>query len=683
MSGHRWSSNSLLCLMVILTGCQSDGSGKFAWNPFAGKRENAAVTTDDPSFSLPKFARRQDADADNSSDARPPIAAEQLERLLEQGQMALQENRLDDAQKAYTEVLNSSPDNATAHHGLAMAADLSQQWADAELHYRQALRIRPRDANLLCDLGYSYLLQNRYSEASRYLNQAIEINPQHESAHMNLAMLDLRQGNRVAAENRIAQLFGSSARAAQAIAQLESQVGVDAGSMAANAASTVLPANATIEQVQELARQERLAAERRRAAQGLPIDPQSTDRDLAGSMLSNSPMASNLNVGNPGLQFDPRTGMPLSAPNPMTNTGAGQTGIDQGGSMPHYGGPQNPQPWVNAPLSQPSNAMTAQAMPNSLNNNSGINAFNPANAGSPNNMRPVGSSMVVDGSQNYSPMNSNGNVAATNPNLTAAGAASANGSPQPMAAASGQGGSLGRVVPVHSSGTFNSPPVNGSSNSFGSPAGFSSNSGQVPVNNISASNVIGGNNSMPTNTNGMPGQPANFNSAVPAANASQMNNAQGAPQMYLDGLNVGPGALFPIGQGAPGQIQNGQMQNGTTTTNQFGAAQPDVNAVRMGNISSPGSNSMPNGISFGHPMSSLPAQDWMIQQQQQQQARQLQNSSQPSPGTAAPAWPSARPAQTNALESYERQRQQLDNDYNNALQQMDRQNPANVSRAQY
>jgi Flp pilus assembly protein TadD len=129
------------------------------------------------------------------------VAEEQVDRLLADGQAALQEERFDDARLAYNEVLSASPDNATAHHGLAMAADLTEQWADAEYHYRQALRIRPRDANLLCDIGYSYLLQNRYAEAARYLNHAIEVNPQHESAQMNLALLDLRQGNREAAEN--------------------------------------------------------------------------------------------------------------------------------------------------------------------------------------------------------------------------------------------------------------------------------------------------------------------------------------------------------------------------------------------------------------------------------------------------------------------------------------------------
>ena len=37
MSGHRWSSISCLSLLVMLSGCQTDGSSRFAWNPFAKK----------------------------------------------------------------------------------------------------------------------------------------------------------------------------------------------------------------------------------------------------------------------------------------------------------------------------------------------------------------------------------------------------------------------------------------------------------------------------------------------------------------------------------------------------------------------------------------------------------------------------------------------------------------------
>ena len=172
---------------------------------------------------LPKFVRRVKDDDDKSKECQNLRSPKVVSKLcLPKGSAGLQENRIPEARRAYNEVLQFLPDDPTAHHGLAMAADLTENWAEAEDHYRQALRSRPRDANLLCDIGYSYLLQNRYSEAASYLAQAVQINPNHENAHANLALLDVRQGNREAARERLTQRYGDPANVTQILASLES-----------------------------------------------------------------------------------------------------------------------------------------------------------------------------------------------------------------------------------------------------------------------------------------------------------------------------------------------------------------------------------------------------------------------------------------------------------------------------
>lgn len=684
MSGHRWHSILSLSLVAVLAGCQTDGSGKYAWNPFLKNADQSDPAREDSSFSLPKFAsRKADDTPESGTSATSPMAAEQMERLLEQGQLALQDNRLDDARKAYSEVLGSSPDNATAHHGMAMAADLSQQWRDAEYHYRQALRIRPRDANLLCDIGYSYLLQNRYSEASRYLNHAVEVNSQHESAQMNLALLDLRQGNRTAAEQRINERFGSSAKASQILAQLETQAGKTIDESASE--RSVIPANATLEQIQEIAARERLEAERRRRMQGIPQEPPILALD------------NTLQPGGPGQQplqhqvlqesgFDPRTGMPFtqhSGANPQGQSAAmAQHGMAQQstGIMANYGdagpvsamsseGMQNPQPWASAPAGtitqeyqQPS-SMTAVTNPGISNasppvtygtNGAAINAV----AAGPG--RPAGMTSPVSSS-----MTPGANIAPS------------------TAATPNNGASLGRVIPVHSSGAF--PPPSTNSISYGQPVGFGGAAGQSPVNSASVSN------SVPMSPNGgTMGTQINPNPAMtPGLNPQNPSGTNSAQQMYLEGLNAGPGALFPIGQAPSNQsIAPAQFQNGLT-----GSAAGPNSSLGMGNISSPGTNSMINGAMYEQPQNAIPAQEWLNQQQQQllqqqqrlqlqlQQTQRPQGSMMPQSGagrqeSVSAAWPSARPPQSNPLEVYDRQRQQLDNEYNNTLQQMDRQNPA-------
>jgi Flp pilus assembly protein TadD len=697
MSGHRWSSLLVFCCLLALIGCQSDESRKRVWNPFRRTTAQANSSKEESPFSLPGFPKKDTDEmksASAASDPDSPVAEEQVERLLTDGQLALQEDRLDDARRAYTQVLTCSPDNATAHHGLAMAADLTQQWADAEYHYRQALRIRPRDANLLCDIGYSYLLQNRYSEASRYLNHAVEVNPQHESAQMNLALLDLRQGNRSAAQHRITARFGVSAEAAQVMAQLDSQTGVDAASFKSEAASGSL-ASASFEQVQEMARQERVEAERRRASPNiLPAPPNGVSDPQRVAVLSNQ------NAADPGTAYAPaftiqpgHAAMPnpatMSAPpgnglaiaQPSSFTSPGQPlqtennsalpGNPQNSLQPKYshlpisvfspgvGGANHPQV---APSAAATAAVTA-TMPQSA-----VNGPQPQV-----NMLPQSSSPATP------PLNGPVSYSASPPAAMPQAAAAPFSSSAPVAPAvsapsiPAADASANRIIPVHSTGTFQTAHVG--SISYGQPLGFQPGTPGNARTSAFANNFPNtatppqmSANSFPAPTSAHPANP-------PVTNASQ--------PIYLDGLNAGPGTMFPIGQSTG---QQPPAANGTPSGGQIpGGQTPQIN---MNNVSSPGTNSLLNGAFYAQPDSSLPAQEWSNQQQQQLRAQQLQSQlwqNQQRQGTPValpsvpgnPSGPSpfpARPAPLNPLEAYERQRQELDTEYNKTLQQMDRQN---------
>lgn len=666
MSGHRWSSISSLGILLALSGCQSAEWGRAAWNPFRKPTDKASVAEEESALPLSKFAHR-DTEKKSSTQVTTalPIAEEQVDRLLAQGQQALQENRIEDARQAYTEVLNSSPDNATAHHGMAMASDLSQQWADAEYHYRQALRIRPRDANLLCDIGYSYLLQNRYSEASRYLNHAIEINPKHESAQMNLALLDLRQGNRAAAEDRIASRFGSSGQAAQILSQLESQT---SETVAQKAESTpAIPENASIEQIQEMARQERLEAERRRAMQRIPQPPQLHD-----------------------VSFDAQSGMPVNHHYGDPNFAADPNRI--AASWPNQGMPQTPQPWANSPAANNFQSSGTHPPQIEMGNPNSYDYLNKPVHIMPESYKAPGSSASqvnqtepVYPSSNQAAMNSYptapGKNAETTTNVASGPAAPGFNPMMSNAPASnvtaplptGAGTNAGRIVPVYSSGAFQAPPAG--SVSYGQPMGF------IPPPRAESQqfNTVSASNSVPISANGMMGTGNN-------------GMGQNAPPAYVQGLNAGPGAIFPIGATVPAgqQSLNGNPSalnsegSNPTETNGYGVT---GSAVSMGNISSPGTNSVVNGYYYGQPQSSLPSQEWANQQQQQLRAQQLQSRQWQVPAGAQPNgeytpttntnWPATR-QQPNPLEAYELQRQQLDSQYNRSLQQLDRQNVRNA-----
>lgn len=153
----------------------------------------------------------------------------QVEQFISQGQAAIQQAgpgdqwKLQQAQQAFQQALGLDPRNSSAHHGLAIVADLQENWMAAEQHYKQALQQKPNDADLLNDLGYSYLLQNKFYESSQYLNQAISIYPQHERAHINLALLALKRENTTQAQSILARIY-SGGEIASTLAQLQQEV---------------------------------------------------------------------------------------------------------------------------------------------------------------------------------------------------------------------------------------------------------------------------------------------------------------------------------------------------------------------------------------------------------------------------------------------------------------------------
>ncbi|MCA9008740.1 MAG: tetratricopeptide repeat protein [Planctomycetaceae bacterium] len=672
MSGRRWLFSCIAAISISPAGCQVDGGAPKLWNPFV----RAEKKSDIDSELLPKFVRRMDEGNDNTSKpTESPIAESRVEALLAEGQRGLQENRIPEARRAYTEVLQFLPDDPTAHHGLAMAADLTENWTEAEEHYRQALRSRPRDANLLCDIGYSYLLQNRYSEAASYLEQAIQINPNHENAHANLALLDVRQGNREAARERLTKRYGNVAKVTQILAALESQPAPNSAPVTSpkTASSLIgmapaLPANASFEEVREIANRERIAAEQRRAAITVPPDHNSPIRPASAAMPL---VAAGQPVDAPqsGLAQPPGTS---SGSNTVPTTTEAYAAGNRAATIPlpgNYAPDTNLQMPTIAPA-QFGSPPTTTSPPTSVATNP-VNATNPSYAMNPAYATNPGQ-----------PLQQSPQYPATASQTPPAGSTSAN---------------PGGVISVRPSGAFQ-PPTQGAS--YGQPLGF----GQPPVNiaGYPGSGDFSAPSGNPMAGNTSPGYPAGY----PATNQAGQQNAyanqqqpvygQNAAPIQLDGLNAGPGALFPIGQGAG--TQGGQ--------------------VNMGNVSSPGSNSVINGAMYGQPLSTLPSQEWMMQQQQQiqqlrAQPQQLSQTAQGYPGqnynnqgysspppagslqpngqyampntgatTTAPR-PGVQTQPVNPLSSYENQLRQLDTQYNNTLQQLDPNATATVPRARY
>ena len=196
-----------------------------------------------------------------------------FESSLRSGNVALRDNRLDDARRDFEKALTVRPNDPDCHHRLAVVADKMRQFGVADDHYEAAIKKLPNDPNLLSDLGYSYFLRggdDRRAEAT--LNDALKISPAHKGAMGNLGALYAKQGRtesalemfqrngvpEVEAQHYMAQLFPQRAGTPGTDALAKSETN-NARSSSPNREEQPDYKNMTLQQVKELAN--RTAAE--------------------------------------------------------------------------------------------------------------------------------------------------------------------------------------------------------------------------------------------------------------------------------------------------------------------------------------------------------------------------------------------------------------------------------------
>lgn len=179
----------LACLMATLGGCQTPGglsSVRFPWSKTA--------------------ARAQHAPPPPPVETKPLTPEQKIDVQMAFARGMERQGRTDEAKKIYLEIVKSSPQQAEAHHCLALLYDRQGECRTAEPHYQQALRLAPENAAAHCDLGYSYYVQQRWAEAEEHLRRAIALDADLRRAHNNLGLLLARTG-------REAEAFAAFAKA--------------------------------------------------------------------------------------------------------------------------------------------------------------------------------------------------------------------------------------------------------------------------------------------------------------------------------------------------------------------------------------------------------------------------------------------------------------------------------------
>ena len=197
---------SLLAMALLscaASGCASMNSASEKWT--ASWKKDAKPPSNDPNHeevvSYWGQKKKTPKPVEMSPELKERLAKRAEERQtkslaesLRDGNQRLKEGRLDESRRAFEQALAAKPDDADAHHGLAVIADKQQQFGVADNHYEAALKKQPRNPNLLNDIGYSHWLRGGDKQAEKMLLEALAVEPGHKGATLNLSTLYGKQG---------------------------------------------------------------------------------------------------------------------------------------------------------------------------------------------------------------------------------------------------------------------------------------------------------------------------------------------------------------------------------------------------------------------------------------------------------------------------------------------------------
>lgn len=206
-NSSRWTCLASLLSMALLScaasGCASMNGASEKWT--AAWKKDTKPPGNDPNHEevvsywgqkkkTPKHVEMSPELKERLAKRTEERQTKSLAESLRDGNQRLKEGRLDESRRAFEQALVAKPDDADAHHGLAVIADKQQLFGVADNHYESALKKQPRNPNLLNDIGYSHWLRGGDQQAEKMLLEALAVEPGHKGATLNLSTLYGKQG---------------------------------------------------------------------------------------------------------------------------------------------------------------------------------------------------------------------------------------------------------------------------------------------------------------------------------------------------------------------------------------------------------------------------------------------------------------------------------------------------------
>jgi len=162
-----------------------------------------------------------------------PAAAPSTAQQQQQQTPALDEGRV----QALKTIIESDPQNASAHTQLANTYFDAERWEEAIEWYEKSLTLEPNDADVSTDLGVSYYYTNRLDQALAQFDRSLAIDPEHTKTMLNkgIVLAFGRQDLRAATEEwkKVVQLAPDSPEGEAARRALAGVAAAHAGDTAA------------------------------------------------------------------------------------------------------------------------------------------------------------------------------------------------------------------------------------------------------------------------------------------------------------------------------------------------------------------------------------------------------------------------------------------------------------------
>ena len=117
------------------------------------------------------------------------IASENMNEQIKKADQLRIENRLDEAEQAYREIILKDPDAAWAHYRLGCLLEQLVQPEEAEKAYRESLRVNKNALEVNNTLAIFLARQQRWQEAEWHYRVALAEEPDYYDANLNLGIL--------------------------------------------------------------------------------------------------------------------------------------------------------------------------------------------------------------------------------------------------------------------------------------------------------------------------------------------------------------------------------------------------------------------------------------------------------------------------------------------------------------